>query len=88
MAGREVLAIGASVGGLEALQRILTGPNGRLDAAAFVVIHTSANSPGVLAAVLTQASRLRASYGEDGESIAERHVYVAQPDGQSSRHWT
>jgi two-component system chemotaxis response regulator CheB len=80
MLKRDVIVIGGSAGGLEALQRILSRLDRNIGAAIFIVIHTSAGTPGVLPQILMRATGLSISYGEHDEPIVEGHVYVAPPD--------
>jgi len=77
---RDVLVIGASAGGLEPLQRILADLDGHLKAAAFVVIHTAAEAPGFLPAILRRAGPFDASFGINDEPIVDGRIYVAPPD--------
>jgi two-component system chemotaxis response regulator CheB len=72
--------IGGSAGALEALKQILGGLHPRLQPAVFVVIHTSAEAPRVLPAILTRAGPFAASYAVDREPITGRHIYIAPPD--------
>lgn len=52
----------------------------RLPAALFVVIHTSADSPGVLPQILNRCGSLPAAFARDGEAITSGRIYVAPPD--------
>jgi two-component system chemotaxis response regulator CheB len=76
----DIVVIGASAGGLEALRGALGGVDGRMSAAVFVVVHTSAGAAHVLASILERVSGVPASYPSDGEPIAGGHIYVAPPD--------
>ncbi len=73
----DIIVIGASAGGVETLQRLVRDLPVDLPAAIFVVLHTSAESPGLLHSILNQAGNLPASYPQDGELIQEGHIYVA-----------
>jgi two-component system chemotaxis response regulator CheB len=77
---RTVIVIGGSAGGLEALQRVLTGVDGNLHAAVFVVIHTPAGAAHVLAAILQRASKMKACYPTDGEPLVGGRIDVGVPD--------
>jgi two-component system, chemotaxis family, protein-glutamate methylesterase/glutaminase len=77
MANRDILAIGTSAGGFEAL-RFLAGEFSRdLPASVLVVIHLSSQFRSALDAVLTQAGPLPASFAVDGEKLEKRHIYIA-----------
>jgi two-component system chemotaxis response regulator CheB len=77
---RDLIAIGASAGGAQALSELVAGLPDELPAALLVAQHTSPSSPGVLADILSRAGRLPASAAVDGEPIERGHVYVAPPD--------
>ncbi len=80
MANRDLIVIGASAGGIEALQQLCAGLPADLDAALLVVMHTSNHSGGLLPKVLERACSLPASHPVDGQSIERGHIYVAPPD--------
>jgi two-component system chemotaxis response regulator CheB len=80
MSHRDIIVIGASAGGLEALKQVVKGLNSDLDAAVFVVIHTGAGSAGILPEILERAGPWPAGYPADGESIISQRIYVAPPD--------
>lgn len=79
-AGRDIVAIGASAGGVDAITRIVAALPENLDAAVFVVVHTLPHGPGYFAALLDRAGPLPAAYPEDGDPIERGRVYVAPPD--------
>ena len=80
MAERNIVVIGCSVGGVEALQR-LVGPLPRdFPAALFVVLHLPPESTSVLPEILTRAGSLPALHPRDGEPIRTGRIYVAPPD--------
>ena len=77
MANRDVLAIGTSAGGFEAL-RFLAGEFSRdFPASVVVVIHLSSQFRSALDAILTQAGPLPASFAVDGEKLERSHIYIA-----------
>lgn len=77
---RDWIVIGASAGGLEALQRLLAGLPANLPVAIFIVLHTSGRSGSLLPQILQRASPLPTSHPEDGTRIRHGHVYIAPPD--------
>src|SRR3954465_12023439 len=80
MANRDILAIGTSAGGFEAL-RFLAGEFSRdFPASVLVVIHLSSQFRSALDAILTQAGRLPASFVEDGERLERSRIYIAPPE--------
>ena len=80
VAGHDIIVMGASAGGVEALVTIVRQLPPDLPAAVFVVLHIPANGGSQLAAILNRASPLTAVNPEDGETIRHGHIYVAPPD--------
>jgi two-component system chemotaxis response regulator CheB len=80
MATRDVIVIGASAGGLQALTELSASFPKDLAASVFVVVHTSPNNPGVLPTILERFGPLTASYAVDDEEIRLGHINVAPPD--------
>ena len=76
----DIVVIGASAGGVDALQKLFSQFPSDLQASIFVVLHTSPESPGILATLLDKAGPLTAKMAEDHESILPGRVYVAPPD--------
>lgn len=80
MLNRDLVVIGASAGGIEALQQICRQLPADLNASVLVVVHMSANSGGTLPRILSRAGALPAVCPADGETIAKGRIYVAPPD--------
>lgn len=80
MPERDIIVIGGSAGGLEALTQILAKLPHDIAAAIFVVIHLSPDRESLLPNILTRVGRIQAAHPHDGESIRHRHIYVAPPD--------
>jgi two-component system chemotaxis response regulator CheB len=78
--GRDIIVIGASAGGVEALSQLTRLLPADLPAAIFVVLHVSAHSPSLLPRILNRARTLPASHPVDGEAIRHGRIYVAPPD--------
>jgi two-component system chemotaxis response regulator CheB len=77
---RDIICIGASAGGVEALEQVVCGFPENLGASVFVVLHIPAFQPSRLAEILSAAGPLSAVMARDGESIAKGRIYVAPPD--------
>jgi two-component system chemotaxis response regulator CheB len=77
---RDIIVIGASAGGVEALQALVPGLPAGFPAAVFVAVHVSPTAPGVLARILARAGRLPAVSARDGEPVTPGRIYVARPD--------
>lgn len=80
MPGKDIIVIGASAGGIEALRTVLSALPRDFAASLFIVLHTSPESPGVLAHILDEAGPLSAKYASRDERIAPGQVYVAPSD--------
>lgn len=78
--GHDIIVIGCSAGGLEALLRLVRNLPSDLPAALFVVQHFPANSTSFLPDILSRAGPLPAAHPEDGETIVQGRIYVAPPD--------
>ena len=77
---RDIVVIGASAGGVQALKTLFSCLPGSLDAAVFVVLHTSPNRPSALPRVWSSTRGLEIANAEDSEPIRYGRVYVAPPD--------
>ena len=80
MALRNIIVIGASAGGFEALKKLVAGLPKDLEAALFIVWHMSPDIRGVLPQVLNRAETVYADHAYDGELIKTNRIYVAPPD--------
>jgi two-component system chemotaxis response regulator CheB len=78
--GRDIIAIGASAGGFEAVLALLRDLPDDLPAAVFVVIHVGPESAGFLPQILNHRTRFAASHAIDGQRIERGHIYCAPPD--------
>jgi two-component system, chemotaxis family, protein-glutamate methylesterase/glutaminase len=77
---REIIVIGGSAGGVEAISTLLRQLPPGIPAAVFVVCHQMPDSKGYLADMLNTGGPLLAKCAEDGEEIHHGVVYVAPPD--------
>jgi len=80
LAHRNIVVIGCSVGGVEALQRLVAGLPGNFPASIFVVLHLSPQSTSVLPQILSRIGNLPAVHPRDNDQIRLGHIYVAPPD--------
>jgi two-component system chemotaxis response regulator CheB len=79
-ATRDIITIGASAGGVEALRVLAAGFPAELPAAVFVVLHLAPDGFSVLPRILTRSGPLSAIHPEDGDPIRPGMIYVAPPD--------
>jgi len=77
---RDIIVIGASAGGIEALQTLLKALPGDFDASVLVVLHTSNHAGSLLPQILQRAGNLPVFHPSDKCPIAKGNVYVAPPD--------
>lgn len=77
---REVVAIGASAGGVEALRALVSQLPLELPASLLVVMHVLPTGTSMLPAILDRAGKLPATAAQHGEQLERGHIYIAPPD--------
>lgn len=77
---RDIVVIGASAGGIDALKVLVRDLPSDFKGSLFVVLHSAAHSPGILPQILEKAGPLRASNATDWRPIETGHIHVAPPD--------
>ncbi|MGF6928848.1 two-component system chemotaxis response regulator CheB [Chitinophaga sp. W2I13] len=80
MQTRNIIVIGASAGGFEAIKTITSALPPDFPAAIFIVWHISAEVTGVLPRIINKQKRLPATNAVDKEPVKSGHIYVAPPD--------
>ena len=80
MAGQDIIVVGASAGGVEALSRLVAELPEDLPAAMFIVLHMGANTGTVLPRILGRQTKIPVDHPRDGETIEPNRIYVAVPD--------
>jgi two-component system chemotaxis response regulator CheB len=78
--GHDIVVLGGSAGGVEAMQQIVAAFPADLKAAVFIVIHTSPGFDSALPEILSRKTPLKATHAIHGEPIEMGHIYVAPPD--------
>ena len=76
----DIVVVGASAGGVEALTEFAASLPTGLPASLFVVLHLPAYGHSVLPEILTRRGPLPARHPADGEAIQQGCIYVAPPD--------
>ncbi|MBV9529763.1 MAG: chemotaxis protein CheB [Bradyrhizobium sp.] len=74
---RDILAIGTSAGGIDALRSLARGFPKDFPASVLVVIHLSAHFNSSLDVILTQEGRLPAVFAKDGMPMEHGRIYIA-----------
>ena len=77
---RDIVVIGASRGGVEALKGIVAALPPSLQSALLIVLHISPTHASLLPDVLSRAGPLPAEHGRNGTRIERGRIYVAPPD--------
>lgn len=77
---RDLVVVGASAGGIEALSGLVAGLSGDLPASVLIVQHLAEESPGVVASMLQRHTPLAVAMAEDGMPLERGRVYVAPPN--------
>ncbi len=80
MVARDIIVVGASAGGVEALIELVRGLPSDLAASSFVVLHLPPDYPSFLPEILSRVGGPPATRARDGEPIVPGRVYVAPPD--------
>ena len=77
---RDIVVIGCSAGGVEALPRVLQQLPEDLKAALFIVQHMAPTGERYLVGILSRLCRMRVAWAEQGAKIQHGCVIVAPPD--------
>jgi two-component system chemotaxis response regulator CheB len=79
MPARDIVVIGASAGGLDAVISVVRRLPRNLPAALFIVIHMPPEGPALLMEIPNNLGTRRATPARNGASIKHGHTYVAPP---------
>src|SRR5829696_1018944 len=80
VARRDVVVVGASAGGVEALQALVAGLPANLPAAVLVVLHIPAAGTDALGAILDRSGPLPARQARSSDPLRLGEILVARPD--------
>lgn len=80
MSNRDIVAVGASAGGLTALRRIFLALPADLPAALLVTVHMGEYAPSQSEHVLARSGPLPAGFAVDGEALQRGRIYIAPRD--------
>jgi two-component system chemotaxis response regulator CheB len=77
---RDIVVIGASAGGVEALKQCVSAIPEGFPVSIFVTLHLLQDAPSYLPDLLTKAGALPALHPRDGSAIEPGKIYVAPPN--------
>lgn len=77
---RDLVVVGASAGGVEALRTLVGALPKDLPAAVVVVLHMPAGGTSALPEILSRSGPLPAVIAQDGAELRDAHIHVARPD--------
>lgn len=80
MQRKDIIVIGTSSGGIDALKELVAGLPRDLKASVFITLHVAPYSLGILPEILEHYGQLPASNAVDLEPIEQGRIYVAPPD--------
>ena len=80
MERRDIIVIGASAGGVEALKTVVSGLPAGLPAAVLVVLHVPSHMRSELPSILSRTSRLPVAHARVDQPLALGTITVAPPD--------
>ncbi len=80
MRSMRLVVVGTSAGGIEALRTLVRNLPAAFSAPVCIVMHTAAESPGLLRELLGRAGPLPAIQPDDMERLQPGRIYVAPPD--------
>ncbi len=80
MTQRDIVVIGASAGGIQALTSLVAGLPHDFPASLLVVVHTPPYAVSRLPEILSRSGPLPATHAQQGEVIESGRIYIAPPD--------
>ena len=79
-ARHDIIVVGASIGGIEALTSLLSQLPGSFPASILIVLHLHPESPSVLDRILSSRTNLTVKFAQEGEVLRHGSAYLAPPD--------
>jgi two-component system chemotaxis response regulator CheB len=74
-----IVVMGASAGGIAALETLVGCLPANFPAAILLVVHVAADSPGMLPNIMSRAGKLPAAFASEGEVPLPGRIYIAPP---------
>src|SRR5262245_34536711 len=79
MANRDIVAIGTSAGGVDALMFLAKNLPEKLPASILVTLHLPPHAGSVLDDLMSRAGPLKASFAANGDVLRKGRIYLAPP---------
>ena len=80
MTQRDIVVIGASAGGIQALSTLVAGLPRDFPASLLIVVHIPSYANSRLPEILSRSGPLLATHAKQGEAIEPGRIYIAPPD--------
>jgi two-component system, chemotaxis family, protein-glutamate methylesterase/glutaminase len=80
MIKRDVVVVGASAGGVEALTRFCSLLPKDFSAAVLITLHVAPDTESRLSHILQRAGQLPVSHAQNGDSLHKGRIYIAPPN--------
>lgn len=80
MLNRDVIVMGASAGGVEALQSLVSSLPANIPASIFIVLHLPTHFDSNLPQILSKAGPLPVVHGMEDQLFEPGHIYIAPPN--------
>ena len=80
MTTRDIVVMGASAGGVQAFQALVRALPSDFPGSVFIVMHMSADAPGLLPVILNREKGMPVIHATDGTPLGRSRIYVAPPD--------
>jgi two-component system chemotaxis response regulator CheB len=77
---KDIIVVGASAGGVSALQELVAGLPQDLEASLFVVLHLHSSDPSYLREILQRRTKLPVAQANGRDPIRPGQIWVARPD--------
>jgi len=77
---RDLIVVGASAGGVDALQELVRNLPAEFPAAILVVLHVASTGTSVLPQILARQGPLPAAFAQQGQELRRGEIYVAPAD--------
>ncbi|MDB5929296.1 MAG: CheB methylesterase [Polaromonas sp.] len=77
---RNIVVVGGSAGGLQALEQLVSHLPADLDAAIFVVLHIPSHTPTELDKIVARNTPLQVSLAQDKQAVESGRIYIAPTD--------